>query len=167
MKKQAIMRLLRNTSWFSDTRMHKIGIRAALLSSVILSACLFLSASLLSAAPVEPEIPLPAGDDIFLVSVNAEFGGFDLEISPDFSHITRVCARLEDYRCGGITVTGQIKAQSMDLWPIVNNRFDVDISIGIYKIVISGVIDGDRTGVCGTWVIQAAGTTCCGTWKYP
>lgn len=139
----------------------------ALRFSVILILCVFMLTSMSSAASLEPEVSSSNQDTISLLSVNTEFGGFDLEISQDFSHITFIAARLENYRCGGITVTGLIKAQSMDIWPIVNNQFDVDTSLGIYKIFISGVFNGDRTRICGTWEIYAAGTTCSGTWESP
>jgi len=137
--------------------------RASLWFPVLLSLGMFMPVSLLSAAATVPA----DSSELSRVSVSSEFGGFDLEISPNFRQITLFSVRLEEYRCGGITVTGQINAQGMDIWPVVNNQFNVDVSLGIYKIIISGVINSDRTGVCGTWVIEATGTTCSGTWEFP
>ncbi|HHO75265.1 MAG TPA: hypothetical protein ENN05_02415 [Deltaproteobacteria bacterium] len=73
--------------------------------------------------------------------------------------------RLEGYRCGGITITGDIHAESRDVWPVVHNRFEIDTNLGIYQVVICGVVDDARREICGSWQIHSAGTICSGEWK--
>jgi hypothetical protein len=94
-----------------------------------------------------------------------EFGGFDLEISPDFSRVMYLGLHLEKFECGGITITGDINAESRNIWPIVNNQFDINTNLGIYQIIICGVFDVSRKRLCGTWEIHSGGTTCSGMWE--
>jgi hypothetical protein len=98
-------------------------------------------------------------------SVQTEFGGFDISPDPDFTQIAGLTVRLAGYSCGGTCVTGNIQADSRDMWPIENNRFQVRTSLGIYEIVLSGIIDKAGKSACGTWSIKAAGTVCSGSWK--
>lgn len=96
---------------------------------------------------------------------DTEFGGFDLEISPDFSRVMYLSLHLEKFECGSITITGDINAESRNIWPILNNRFDINTNLGIYQIIICGVFDTSRKRLCGTWEIHSAGTTCSGMWE--
>ena len=141
--------------------------KTALRCSVTLILCMFIFTLESSAEFPDLENPSSGRDIITSLSINTEFGGFNLEISPDFSRISLISARLENFKCGGITVTGDITAQSIDFWPIVNNQFEADTNLGIYKISISGVFNSDRTKICGTWAIYAVGNTCSGTWESP
>jgi len=135
--------------------------------AVILTLCVFVFALELYAVSFDQDISSTSPGIISVPDVSTDFGGFKLEMNPDFSRITCLCAQLEDYQCGGITVTGRITAQSRGLWPIINDQFEADINLGIYKLVISGVFNNDHTKIFGKWDIYAAGSMCSGTWESP
>ena len=108
---------------------------------------------------------LPANDRSVAWKTETEFGGFDFTLSPDLTHISHLSVRLEQYSCGGLTVTGDINSESRDIWPIVDDRFEIDTNLGVYRIIIYGVFDKARLHVHGTWQILFAGTTCSGNWR--
>ena len=108
---------------------------------------------------------LPANDRSVTWKAVTEFGGFDITLSPDLSHITYISLRLERYRCGGLTITGDINAESRDIWPIVDNTFEIDTNLGVYRIIICGVFDDAGMQVYGAWQIHFAGKTCSGDWQ--
>jgi hypothetical protein len=97
--------------------------------------------------------------------VETEFGGFEITVSHDFTRVTTLSLWLEKHLCGGITVSGDIHAESRNIWPIVTNQFQTDTNLGIYRIIICGVFDDARSQLWGTWQIRSAGKTCTGEWK--
>jgi len=131
--------------------------------SIMIVACFFFASSSLqgSAGFLSDE------ERSVMWAVETEFGGFEIIVSPDLNRVIYLSLRLEDYQCGGITVSGDIHAESRNIWPIVNNQFEADTNLGIYQIIISGGFNGDRTKISGEWEIHAAGTACSGTWESP
>jgi len=98
-------------------------------------------------------------------SVRTEFGGFDFLPDPGFTQIAGLAVRFAGYTCGGVSVAGSIQADSRNMWPIEDNRFQARTNLGIYEIVLSGTIDRDGKSAHGTWSINAAGTICSGSWN--
>lgn len=119
----------------------------------------------LAAASARAEDGLPAQAAVPAWSVRTEFGGFDISLDPGFSHVASLAVHLAGYSCGGVSVAGDIRADSRNAWPITDDRFQARTSLGIYEVVLSGTIDEARKSATGTWSIRAAGTACSGAWK--
>jgi len=98
-------------------------------------------------------------------SVQTEFGGFDFSADPGFTRIAGLAVRFAGYSCGPVSVAGSIQAESRGMWPIEDNRFEARTNLGIYEIVLSGMIDKAGKRAHGTWIINAAGTVCSGSWN--
>ena len=119
--------------------------------------------SALSSLDSAESLPDRGSSDAWVVET--EFGGFEITFSHDFTQVIKLSLWLEQHLCGGITVSGDIQAESRNIWPIVNNQFQTDTNLGIYRISICGVFDDARSQLCGTWQIRSAGKTCAGEWK--
>lgn len=131
----------------------------------VLSVLITLCVVLYNVSTIGSAESIPVNDRLLTWSAETEFGGFDITLSPDLTYITYLSVRLEQYRCGGLTVTGDINAESRDIWPIVDDMFEIDTNLGVYRIIICGVFDHACMHVHGTWQILFAGTTCSGDWK--
>ncbi len=127
---------------------------------VLITLCVFLC----SVFTLGSAQSLPANDRSFVWKTETEFGGFDFTLGQDLTHISHLSVRLERYSCGGLTVTGDINVESRDIWPIVDDRFEIDTNLGVYRIIICGIFDNAHLHVHGTWEILFAGTTCSGNW---
>ena len=130
----------------------------------IFLACAFFILPLTAAAS---ELSCDVKENERIFSLSTEFGSFEFRVSTDFTRVTCLAVHVEQFQCGGITLTGDIQAQSRDIWPIVNNQFETDINLGIYRVIICGVFYNAYGTVCGTWKVHSTDTTCSGVWKYP
>jgi len=111
--------------------------------------------------------PLSGKERSFSWVADTEFGGFEITVNHDFTRVITLSLWLQQHLCGGITVSGDIQAESRNIWPIVHNRFRTDTNLGIYRIIICGVFDDAHTQSSGTWEIRSGETTCSGEWKCP
>ncbi len=98
-------------------------------------------------------------------SARTEFGGFDFFPDPGFTQIVGLSVHFAGYLCGGVRMTGNIRADGRNMWPIESNSFHARTNLGICEIVLSGMIDKAGKSARGTWSINASGTICSGSWE--
>ena len=101
-------------------------------------------------------------------SAKTDFGRLAFTVAPDGQNVTTVVVGIENYTCGGTTLTTEM--QILNSWSIDAGAFGdtIDLNPGhIEDLAISGSYDAAAKKFSGTWEDDEYGTHCSGTWETP
>lgn len=98
------------------------------------------------------------------------FGGFDIIVNPEASHITKIAYHFSDWTMGNVTYNGGITITSGSGWAITDGQFTIKNDLASYPqsgkwIEIQGTFGADGISATGTWNANYGGVTDSGTWE--
>ena len=151
---------------------------ACLLAVVSMACGLFSLPSLPDFPTPEPppaDVGTPTGSSPLSGDWGAptDFGRITFRVSPDGSALERLYIQMDNWTCGGVTLTTGIQAYTDPPARVTDSAFSMSVNLSSSAsehyngIEVSGQYDQAAHKFTGEWAQDSISATCTGTWETP